>query len=59
LVKGETDADVQAILKSIGVDVTIKPPPEGSACFESEVVTWGRWSAPSAIRARDIRRSIS
>jgi hypothetical protein len=54
LVKGETDADVQAILKSIGFEVTIKPRPEASVSFNSEVVTWGKM-----VRAGDIRRSIS
>ena len=36
------NADVQAILKSNGFDVMIKPLPEASAYFKSEVVTWGK-----------------
>ena len=35
-------ADVQAKLRSLGFDVTIKPLPEASAYFKSEVVTWGK-----------------
>ena len=35
-------ADVQAILKSLGFDVMIKPLPEASAYFKSEVVNWGK-----------------
>ncbi len=34
-------ADVQAKLKSLGFDVTIKPLPEATAYFKSEVVKWG------------------
>jgi tripartite-type tricarboxylate transporter receptor subunit TctC len=36
------NADVQAILKSNGFDVMIKPLPEASDFFRSEVVTWGQ-----------------
>lgn len=35
-------ADVQAMLKSNGFDVMIKPLPEASDFFKSEVVTWGQ-----------------
>jgi tripartite-type tricarboxylate transporter receptor subunit TctC len=34
-------ADVQAKLKALGFDVTIKPLPEATAYFKSEVVKWG------------------
>jgi len=34
-------ADVLAKLKSLGFDVMIKPLPEATAYFKSEVVTWG------------------
>lgn len=38
IIQGE---DVQAKLKSLGFDVTIKPLPEATAYFKSEVVKWG------------------
>jgi tripartite-type tricarboxylate transporter receptor subunit TctC len=34
-------ADIQAKLKSLGFDVMIKPLPETTAYFKSEVVNWG------------------
>src|SRR5262245_9009153 len=36
------DAEVQAKLKSLGFDVMIKPLPEATAYFKSEVVNWGK-----------------
>lgn len=35
-------ADVQAKLRSVGFDVMIKPLPEATAYFKSEVVNWGK-----------------